>query len=296
MTGENEEVVEGTAIEGAEEGGEGTPAAATIPQETIDYARAQGWVPREEFRGPADKWVDADEFAERATQINGIVNANNKRLKDELAQTKSELQQIREDASKAIEFARKAERARYEEQLTALKAEKAAAISDGDGARVLEIETRMDQLPKPEEAPAAKKLDAPSIPEAVKAAGDAFIERNPWFAEGEQHDPVKTELVLAVAKAIRLENPNAVQSPSYFTEIEKRLQTRYPSIFGKKTPPVLSENGGTPGGATKTSVKRGYADLPPDAKKVADRYEANNWLKKEEYAKQYWAEEQGSAQ
>lgn len=295
MAGENEEVIEGTTTDVVEEGGEGS-STTTIPQETIEYARAQGWVPREEFRGPPDKWVDADEFAERATQINGIVNANNKRLKEELKQTQEELRQIREDASKAIEFARKAERTRYDEELASLRAEKAAAISDGDGVRVTEIEDKIARLPKPDEAPPPAKRTEVTIPEAVKAAGDAFIERNPWFAEGEQHDPVKTELVLAVAKAIRQENPNAVQSPSYFTEIEKRLQTRYPSIFGKKTPPVLSENGGSPGGATRTSVKRGYADLPPDAKKVADRYEANNWLKKEEYAKQYWAEEQGSAQ
>ncbi len=288
-----------SGVAGVDEGDAGTGAPPSIPQETVDAARSQGWVPKEEFRGPADKWVDADEFNARATQINGIVNANNRRLKADLADANARALQAQEDATRAVEYVRRSERARYDDQIAQLRSEKAAAITDGDGAKVLEIEQRMEKIPKPEATPAKPADPAPGqivIPDAVRSAAESFAARNAWFGDGAGADPVKTELAMAVAKTIRAENPNAVQSPEYFAEIERRLNSRYPTVFGKKTPPAMSESGGAPGGGTKPSgTKKGYADLPPDAKAVADRYESSYDLKKEEYAKQYWAEQEQQA-
>lgn len=268
-----------------------------IDDETLAFARANGWVPQDEFRGDnGAKWVDADEFADHARKINPILNRNNREMRDTIKRLEQELAAQTRTTAEVAAFARKQAEQEYQTQLASLRADKAAAITEGDGARVTEIEAKMDKLEKPPAAPKPETAPAQMAP-AMLAAGEAFASRNTWFGDGPGSDPRKTRLAMAVAaevrethKALATSNPEA-----YFQEIEKRLNTDYPEIFkpARKTPPAMSEGGGAPGGVGGAggSGSRAYKDMPKEARDVADRMLAQGYIQsKEAYAKHFFQE------
>ncbi|NIR14377.1 MAG: hypothetical protein GWN86_10690, partial [Desulfobacterales bacterium] len=59
--------------------------------ESERQARAQGWAPKEEWRGPEDQWVDADTFLERGQKNNAILRERNEKLFNEIQSLKDEL-------------------------------------------------------------------------------------------------------------------------------------------------------------------------------------------------------------
>jgi hypothetical protein len=111
--------------------------------EDLAYARTQGWVEKDRYRGNPDEWVDATEFAERARNINPIINARNRELKEERDNLQRQLEELRADTSGAMEFARKQAKREYDAELATLRAQKAAAIDDSDGAAVVALDEKI---------------------------------------------------------------------------------------------------------------------------------------------------------
>lgn len=287
----------GVSTEGAEGAGAGGDGGKQIDDETLAFARANGWVSKDEFRGDnGAQWVDAAEFADHARKINPILNRNNREMREEIRALKDQLTTQTRMTEQIAALARKQATEEYEAKIGALRAEKATAISEGDGAKVTEIEDRIDKLEKPpaavKEAPAASRMTP-----AMQAAGEAFAARNEWFGDGPKSDARKTRLAMAVATEVRESHATLAQTdpPAYFAEIERRLNSDYPEIFkpARKTPPAMSDAGAAPGGskAAGAAGNHGYKDMPKEARDVADRMMAQGYIKdKEAYAKHFFAE------
>lgn len=277
-------------------GAEGEGSTPEIPEERIAEARAQGWVPKEEFRGPEDKWIDAETFIKRGEELTPIIKRQNAGLKSDLAAARAEIENLKKDMQDVAKYTRAQAEREYNAQLAELRRAKAEAITAGDGERVTEIEGKIDNLPKPEapkkEEPAPVQLD-----ERTRTAGVAFAQRNPWFGDQEGGDPRKTRLAMAVAAEVRASKPGLAKADpdAYFAEIETALNRDYPEIFGRTTKAkALTDGGGAPGGAVRGGKAKGFADMPADAQAQALRFEKNSGVKKEDYARTYW-EEQGAA-
>lgn len=58
-------------------------------------ARVFGWVPKEDFRGSEDDWVDADTFVKRGKEINPILRKNNELLMKRLDEKAREIDTIK---------------------------------------------------------------------------------------------------------------------------------------------------------------------------------------------------------
>jgi hypothetical protein len=280
------------AEDGATDGAEGTPAQSEggeeASEEDIAYARSQGWVEKEKYRGDKAEWADAKTFADRARQINPIINARNRTLAVELAEARRQIEQLRQDSAEALDMVRAQARRDYDTQLTGLKAQRAAAIDDGDGATVQAIEDKIAGLKVPEEKKPAPANNEPSP--ALVAAVQEFGARNPWYGDGEQGDPEKTGIATAAARTLLRERPDLRGNPAFFAELEYQLKADHPELFGRKATPRMVDNAGRPG-VQRTGTKRTVADLPKEAQETAKRYERNGWLKAEEYAKNYFAEQ-----
>ena len=61
-------------------GADNLDAADEVSPEILREAKTLGWVPKDQFRGSADDWVDASTFVERGKQVMPILNHNNERL------------------------------------------------------------------------------------------------------------------------------------------------------------------------------------------------------------------------
>jgi hypothetical protein len=288
-------LVEGSVeVDGAGEG------ASTVDEDTKSYALQQGWIPKERFKGDEKKWVDADVYAERARSINPIIKQRNRQLEDQLAAANAKIAQHDEEIKTAVNFVKSAERRAYDDKLGELQRERAEAVTNGDGEAFATVEAKIEALKPPAEKPAPKtEPQVPVIAPEMQQAGADFATRNTWFGDQPGGDPRKTRIAMALAADLRAEQPNLVKTPLFFDELERRIHSEYPELFRKKTTPALTDGDGVGASATtgRKNGSRGYADLPPDAKKMADRYAANEWLTKEAYAKEYFAvEAQGAAQ
>src|ERR1700744_3154427 len=115
---------------GNQDQGNAVPGEALSP--TQQEALSQGWVPKEEFDGDAERWVDAGEFLRRGELFRKI-ESQSKELKDvrkALAELAKHNSKIRE-----VEYARAIE---------GLKAQKKEALSKGDADRVVDIDDKID--------------------------------------------------------------------------------------------------------------------------------------------------------
>ena len=122
--------------------------APQIDEETLNEAKRQGWVPQEEYSGPADKWVDAETFVKKGKEINALLRKDNDFLKRELAELKATVQEF-------SKYHAETEKRAYEKAMNDLRQQKKDAISQGDGDRVLEIDDAIDELNKLDIIPSA---------------------------------------------------------------------------------------------------------------------------------------------
>jgi len=73
---------------------ETVPEVSAEREATEKEARAQGWAPKEEFRGKETDWIDADVFVQRGREINPILRKNNERIQKELDKAKRDLDEL----------------------------------------------------------------------------------------------------------------------------------------------------------------------------------------------------------
>lgn len=196
-------------------------------------AREKGWRPKEEFEGPEELWVSAEEFVIRKPFMNKI-KLQAKKL-SELERTVDALA-----AHYQISLAQAKEKA-----IAELKAERREAIELGEAGKVDAIDARIDQV---------KQMPDPNIGTSkIPYEVEHFVEQNKeWF-------DVDEEMTL-FAKTHNTEylrkHPNDLGKS--LEETMKAVRRAFPDKFANQRrsapPPVES---GTPpdrGGKSKYSV------------------------------------------
>lgn len=275
------QVIDGTA---------GSGVVDTGRAEVESEARAQGWVPKEEFRGKPEDWIDADIFVQRGKEINPILRKNNERFKAELERTKAEMAELKAAAEEFKKFQkdlydRKA--ADLEKQIADLKKEKAQAVSSGDGERVNEIDDEIDSLKEQKQKAKEestkeppKPKDEPSVPN--KELED-WKERNDWYMS----DVRMSAAANAIAEQIAATSPH-LRGKAFLDELDKELEQVFsPEKLGKKAKPRNPVEGGKGTTTPSSPGKKSYENLPPDAKAQCDRMVKQGLLTKEFYVQEY---------
>ncbi len=252
-------------------------------------ARVFGWVPKEEFRGSEESWVDAETFVKRGKEINPILRANNERLKKEMELERQkhskELAEIRAAAEEFKNFQKEAYERKQAEarlELETLKQQRKEAMREGDADRVVELEDRIEEV-KEEQAKKPVAAEAPPVPETqVDPALSEWIETNKWFG----NDIEATEIANGVGAAVRKQFPNLV-GKDFLAKLDERLQERLPEKYenpNQARSPVDSSSGR---GAPSTK-KKSYDNLPSEAKAACDKFVKQGLFKsKQEYVDLY---------
>lgn len=253
-------------------------------------ARGQGWVPLEEFRDDESKWVDADTFVKRGREINPILRKNNESLRKELDKAKKDAKEAIEAAKEFREYQKERfdEKVRsYEAQIEELKRAKKDAISQGDGDRAVAIDDTIDALR--EEKQSLKKPEAPRQAEEAQELApelEAWIERNSWYGKDNEDSYEATEIANGIAAAIRKANPTLV-GQAFLDKLDARLADRNIGSTKKREVSSSQVEGGSSGTNRPRSTKKGYEQLPGEAKAACDRFVRAGLLTKEEYLASY---------
>ena len=247
-------------------------------------AREIGWRPQEEFRGAADKWVDAKTFLENGEKVLPIVKAENRRLHEQFSalQAKSqtleaELAASRESIEGLKAFHKETAVAALKAQRRQLRAELIEARKEGNAERELEIQDQLDELDDQAQQATTESAKTATNGNGVTApaAGDPtqrpefqqFLQENSWF----QENPVMRAASLAIMQQLTSEGKLANLSPAQrfsmvAAETRKAFRMEEPNPSHSKVESTTGPTGSGGGG-------RSYQDLPADAKQACDRFE-----------------------
>jgi hypothetical protein len=277
----NEANQEAGAGEGGAGGGEEDAAAAAAKSpapEVLSRARTMGWVPLEEFRGPAERWVEAEKFVQRGEEILPIVNAQNRALREELKATKARLDAATESIEALKEFNSKANR----DALALERRELAVQIKEAREAGNTEVELELTE--KFTEAGEAMKESLETKPKgngnggsnsssagggesaAQSAEFQQWVSENPWF----DTDEAKTDYAMGVSDRLKASNPG-LSGRAFLDEVAKRVRNTFPdkAKSHSKVEGASHGNSGTGGGGNGSG--KSYSDLPADAKAACDK-------------------------
>jgi len=223
--------------------------------EARDYeqeARAEGWVPEEEFVGdnPPKEFVDAQEFVERGEKIAPLLNSKVAKQGQVIEELTRKLESITATSDEFREFTQKQmdkERAEKQTLIRELEAKRATAVTEGDGDTFVQTDKQLEELrQQPDHS-------------AHEARAQAWVKDNPWYRDNsEMHD-------YANSIAAEVESEGYLNK-AYFNELTRRTMEKFP----KRTQPAAVESDTVSQDSdTKT---RTYKSLPADAKAQCDRF------------------------
>ncbi len=263
-----------------------------VNEQTEKEARLFGWVPKEEFRGSEDDWVDAEVFVKRGKEINPILRKNNELLMKKLDEKAKEIDSIKASVEEFKKFQKESferKTAEYEVQIAQLKSQKREAIAEGNGDLVVDIDDQIDSLKEAqrEAKEAAKAKPEPEQPAQVSIPDDpelqGWLNKNTWFG----NDIEMTELANTLGSSVRKQFPH-LTSRAFLEKLDDKIREYMPNKFlGNKAKGSAVDSSGSVRGSG-SSGKKTYDNLPDDAKQACDRFIKNGWIKsKQEYVDSY---------
>lgn len=265
--------------------------AQSVP-DTEARARIQGWRPKDEFRGPPEKWIDADKFLEVAAEVLPVARQQNKLLEEKLNRSENAVQAMRAELSdvKQVltdfrEFASRGEQRAYERALKDLEAKREVAVqhADTDAFRAVQAEiSELEKTAKPK--PAAAVAERKPVPGAPDPAITSWISENPWFNSdpdlnlfAKSHDDYLIKAKPGLSVAERLAAVKAKTKAEFPEKFENPLRDAPASVGAPRG-----------GGNNQRAPKRSYENLPPEAKKACDKFvKTIPGFSKDEYVKSY---------
>jgi len=184
------------------------------------------------------------------------------KLHTTLSQKDKEIAEIRSTMEEFKKFHNETEARAYKRAIEELKGLKVAAIEQGDGARVVEIDDQIDLLKE-----AQVKPNGETKPPDVNQDYIAWLPQNRWYIE----DPDLNILAEGIGDAIKRKNPTLI-GKEFLDEVTKRVKAAAPDKF--ENPARSSSTVGTSSDnrAASSKKKKGYNDLPPEAKAACDKF------------------------
>jgi molecular chaperone GrpE (heat shock protein) len=267
------------------------PAEVSNPNEGVEKeARLFGWVPKEEFRGSEDDWVDAEAFVKRGKEINPILRKNNELLMKKLDDKAKEIDDIKASVEEFKKFQKEAferKQVEYEAEIKELKSQKKAAIAEGNGDLVVDIDDRIDEIKEAQkEAKAESKEPPPAQTSSVTPTDPelaSWLERNTWFGQ----DTEMTDVSNGLGASVRKQFPH-LSGRAFLDKLDERIAQYFPDktpLGRKQKGSAVDSSGSVRAGGTG---KKTYDSLPAEAKAACDKFVKQGLFKsKQEYVDLY---------
>lgn len=222
-------------------GAEGVVETPVAPQPAEQQARDLGWTPEEEWDGPAESWLPADEYLKKegrtATKLKRS-EGRVKQLETEVASFNDRLENISRVTRTTIDR----ERQRIEREFEA-RIEELTERGDTKGVKQA-LKDQKTELANLEEkvADEAPKVNGQPVPKAHVDAVHAFAAENPWFTQDQILNAAMNKFWAEVTK----EMP-AASFEETLAEARRRVARKFPEEFGQKradSSPNRVESGG----------------------------------------------------
>lgn len=205
--------------EAAEVVNEAAPQAALSSQAPVerDYeaeARAQGWVPEDEFKGEKrpKKFYSAEEFVERGELVERAVKKTEAKFEDRF----KKMERLN---GKTIEQLER----QHQKEMDDLKAERREAIKAGDADKVEKLDQKIDDL---KEAGPDQQLTGKALEKHQEEYKSGWEQANPWFTDDfamHKHAVEFSQFQLAKHPKMTIEENLA--------KVDEEMRKRFPDKF-----------------------------------------------------------------
>jgi len=238
-------------------------------------ASEQGWTPKEDWKGDEAKWTDAKTFVERGEKIAGILKSKVERLEGKVENLTESNRKFGEYHKQTIEAQRKSNVTR----ITALEAELAQAVTDGDGGAYTRANAEINDL----------KTELPPDGGPDQAAQAWNVMAGQWVSENQWYNTNPTLATFAdgLQERIMAEGYNG---RAYFSELTRRVKEAFPDEF--KNPRRDGESNVEAGGQISTgdSQAQTYENMDAEAKKACDGFVKDGFVTRKQYVAEYYAQ------
>jgi len=213
-------------------------------------AKEAGWVPKDEYQGEEHKWVDAGEFLRRGELFKKIEDQS-KQLKD----VRSALNEMKKLHSQVREV-------EYKRALETLRAQKKAALEDGDAEAVIAADERIDLVKEQVKQLQSQPADVQNNSGAEHPEFVAWTEQNSWYKTSA---PMK-----AFADALGQDLARAGNSPSeVLRKVAAEVRKEFPQRFNNPN----KDKAGAVEGSKSTGTSRGSSfTLSDDERRVMNTF------------------------
>lgn len=253
------------------------------PEQIEETAREQGWKPEDEWKGEPPKrgFVTAEEFLRAGDESLPLVTKRNEELKTDNEQLRADLDSLKQKVGRFTDFQNKAQAKLRQERdmaIEALQKERAMAISEADGDKVIETEKKIAELQN-------TPLEGEGPPPPVQS----WLDDNQWY----EKDTDMRDLANGISLRLKEERPD-LMGPAHLEELSKRVKKAMPHKF--KNPKREQDSGIEPPRRQPPGNARTFENLPADAKAAYEDYKElqatlGREYTKEQYLKNYEWEE-----
>ncbi len=281
-----EEIVEEELPEGE------TPVEPELSAEEKQYeerARRQGWRPKDEYSGNADRWVDAKTFVMRGEAELPLIRERFRKMDAQFAETKTKLTDAEKKVGEMSEvlvelrdMSLKSEERAYTRAMQEIRRKQQAAVREANEEAFNAAAVEAEQLGPPPAAPPKREARTEPVIERPAAgvpdpAVIQWVGDNPWF----NNDQVLHYFAIDEENKVKAEFPG-MSVPEQLSEVKQRTMDRFPEKFGnarRKVPAAVANSAAPPSRAKGKTVK----DLPPEAKAALAKFKSQmpNYTDKE---------------
>lgn len=218
-----------------------------------ELAAQMGWRPKDQWQGDPEAWKPADKFILDGRDITQSLSRELKSVRQELGTIGQTSAQILADkmAEKEAEWQR-----RYDEAFDSGDKETANAL--------------LNQRPAGQ---VVTKAPDPTVQQ--------WVAKNTWFNE----DPYAHARAQEISDRLK-----HLPVPEQLSQVERAIRKEFPEHFPTVKPPAATQTAATRNANPSNRVK-GFADMPEASRQTAIEFERLNGVPKEDFAKQYWANE-----
>lgn len=262
------------------------PKQEATPDPDEERAARMGWAPKEQWRGPPDKWVDAKTFVERANPA--ILLERMDKMAREFDENSKRLERMN---ARALER----QQAEFQQQIEDMRRQRDEAVmqraQNGDIAGARQVAQQWDNHINQTVA-----NNTSSDPPDTEVSTRSWMQAHPEFASNRRFAAAATAELDQVIKDMG--NQPGVTYADFYAELDKRLAEDFPHVYQKQQgqqkpaangapPPDMRQMDGVRISAKKTT---NYASrLPAAARAQGERFVKQGAFKDlESYAKDFF--------
>jgi len=262
--------LDGVVQSGTEQAPPKVEEKAPEVSEVEERARAQGWVPKEEWDGDPAAWRPASVFVDRGELLGKIKSQS------------TEMRELKTMVNYLAEQNRKLYEAGYEKAIAELQNARDQAVEAGDSRAVRELDKQIRDHEKAA-AEATKPVQVKQSQNAAAELYQEFLQRNTWY----EKDEVMQDWANGAAVKFKTKNPNAADQDVY-THLSEEARRKFPEKFKRAGAPNPEGSSNRAGGSP--SKKDGNSDfdrlldtLSEDEAQIARNLVKRGHVTKEEF-------------